>query len=68
MFENLDVSLIKGDPDKLSKAVYKLTGLEDPPLRLMLGRDMLETAKGKIAKMKEEMESYASWSDNITFD
>ena len=40
---------LPGDPRKVAEAVLMLTGLDDPPLRLLLGHDVLKAVREKIA-------------------
>ncbi|TFK68031.1 NAD(P)-binding protein [Pluteus cervinus] len=54
-----------GDPVKLCEALYGLAGLGNPPLRLVLGNDALELVKGKLAKVREEVDQYETWSADL---
>jgi hypothetical protein len=36
---------LPGDPRKVAEAVLMLTGLDDPPLRLLLSRDVLKAVR-----------------------
>ena len=58
-------------PGNLNKAVakiYELAGVENPPLRLPLGKDSLESIRGHLANVSAEVEKYQAWSDNLTLD
>lgn len=57
-----------GDPGKVATAVLMLAGLDDPPLRLVLGRDVYK-AYGQ--KLRDELESLERWRETslgIDFD
>ena len=58
-------------PGNLNKAVakiYELAGVENPPLRLPLGKDSLESIRGHLANVSAEVEKYRSWSDDLALD
>jgi NAD(P)-dependent dehydrogenase (short-subunit alcohol dehydrogenase family) len=40
---------LPGDPAKLAAAVVQLAGMDDPPLRLLLGQDVLQAFREKTA-------------------
>ena len=40
---------LPGDPAKLAAAVLQLVGMDDPPLRLLLGQDVLDAFREKTA-------------------
>ena len=48
------------------EAVYKLAGLEQPPLHFPLGKDSIEAAKTKSAALLEDTAKYESWSEAVT--
>ncbi|KAI0074377.1 NAD(P)-binding protein [Panus rudis PR-1116 ss-1] len=54
-----------GDALKASKMIYKVSTLEDPPRRLILGQDVLGAVKGKLAQLQEEIAKYESWSEDL---
>ncbi len=57
-----------GDPRKVAAAVLMLAGLDDPPLRLALGRDVFK-AYGQ--KLRDELDSLERWRETslgIDFD
>ena len=58
----------KGDTVKGVKALYRLSELPSPPLRLILGKDSLGMCRGKMAMVLKDVEDYASWSDDIELD
>jgi NAD(P)-dependent dehydrogenase (short-subunit alcohol dehydrogenase family) len=53
-----------GDPRKVAEAVLMVTRLDDPPLRLLLGRDVYEAVR---AKLRAEAESMERWK-SVTLD
>lgn len=59
---------VKGDINKAAAALYRLSELSSPPLRLVLGKNALEMARGKIESFSQEVEEYASWSEGLTIN
>ncbi|CAL1711164.1 unnamed protein product [Somion occarium] len=57
-----------GDPEKGGRAIYRLSELADPPLRLPLGKDAVRLAREKLAMVGKNVDEYESWSDNLEFD
>ena len=57
-----------GDPVKGIQKVYELSKLENPPLRLLLGKDINHYFKEHIAQLTKEADEYAGWSDNLGFE
>lgn len=58
----------KGDAAKAVKALYRLSELPSPPLRLVLGKDVLEMCRAKAAALLKDVEEYASWSEGLDRD
>lgn len=56
---------IKGDPAKAARAFYRLSEMESPPFRLVLGKDSLAASRAKISSFLTETEQYAAWSEDI---
>ncbi|KAG2153662.1 uncharacterized protein EDB93DRAFT_208120 [Suillus bovinus] len=54
-----------GDPAKLAEMIYKLSYLDEPPVRLPLHRVSLESARQKGKLLLEAAEKWSSWSDDI---
>lgn len=50
----------KGDPDKLVKILVQLSEMENPPLRLILGKDSYD---GIIKNRKEEAAEFEAWKE-----
>ncbi|KAL0577663.1 hypothetical protein V5O48_004311 [Marasmius crinis-equi] len=59
---------IKGDPNKMTKAVLKSTYLENPPKRLILGKEAVQAVKEKLAEIEKDLLEYESWSEDLVFD
>lgn len=59
---------IKGDPVKAARAFYRLSEMESPPFRLVLGKDSLAASRAKISSFSVELEEYAVWSEDIEID
>ncbi|KAI0370726.1 NAD-P-binding protein [Pilatotrama ljubarskyi] len=59
---------VLGDSAKAARALYRLSELPNPPLRLLLGKESLAIARDKIASLSAEVEQYAAWSDGLDKD
>ncbi len=55
---------LPGDPRKVGAAAVMISELEDPPLRLLLGKDVLAATREKLHAM---LESIAEW-EPVTLD
>ncbi|KAM5545462.1 hypothetical protein V8D89_000500 [Ganoderma adspersum] len=51
---------MKGDPAKAADAIYRMSVLPSPPLRVPLG--CVDLARAVVKSFSEELEEYASWS------
>ena len=49
-----------GDPRRVGEAVVMLSRLEQPPLRLLLGADVLAAARAKLAAMQDSIDEWES--------
>ncbi len=58
---------LPGDPRKVAEAVLMLTTLDDPPLRLLLGRDVLNATREKLAAMSASIEEWKPVTKNVNF-
>ena len=56
-----------GDPAKLAEAVITVTESENPPLRLLLGRDAYEIASAKLTDLLNEKENWKEVTINADF-
>lgn len=59
---------LPGDVNKAIVKIYELAGLDNPPLRLPLGKDVVNSVKAQIASLTETVDKYESWSENLTLD
>lgn len=58
---------LPGDPRKVAEAVLMVTALDEPPLRLLLGRDVLAAVREKIAAMTASIDQWESVTKNVNF-
>jgi len=58
---------LPGDPRKVAEAVLMVTALDEPPLRLLLGRDVLAAVREKIAAMTASINQWESVTKNVNF-
>jgi NAD(P)-dependent dehydrogenase (short-subunit alcohol dehydrogenase family) len=58
---------LPGDPTKVAEAVLMVTQLDDPPLRLLLGRDVLKAMRDKIAAMSSSIEEWKAVTKDVNF-
>jgi NAD(P)-dependent dehydrogenase (short-subunit alcohol dehydrogenase family) len=56
-----------GDPRKVAEAVLMVTKLDEPPLRLLLGRDVLKAMRDKIAAMSASIEEWKAVTKDVNF-
>ncbi|KAI0713762.1 hypothetical protein C8Q76DRAFT_776726 [Earliella scabrosa] len=57
-----------GDPAKAAKAMIRVAGLEDPPVRIQLGTDSLMLVKIKAARTMAEAEKWAEIAHSTDAD
>lgn len=65
LYPGIEETHFNGDPAKFAEMVYKLSRLDDPPVRLPLHRVALEAARKKGVSFLRAAESWASWSDDV---
>src|SRR6201995_4665315 len=58
---------LPGDPRKVAEAVLMVTELDEPPLRLLLGRDVLRATRDKLAAMSSSIEEWKAVTQHVTF-
>ena len=58
---------LPGDPRKVAEAVLLVAGLDEPPLRLLLGRDVLAAVREKIADLTASINHWESITKNVNF-
>jgi NAD(P)-dependent dehydrogenase (short-subunit alcohol dehydrogenase family) len=59
---------LPGDPAKLAAAVLQLAGMDDPPLRLLLGRDVLNAFREKTAAWSADVDAWEATTKDVNFD
>jgi len=59
---------LPGDPAKLAAAVLQLVGLDDPPLRLLLGRDVLNAYREKTAEWSATVDEWEPVTTSVNFN
>lgn len=58
---------LPGDPRKIGEAVVMLAGLEEPPLRLLLGADVLNAVRQKLAAMSASIDDWEQVTLDVNF-
>lgn len=58
---------LPGDPRKVAEAVLMVTTLDEPPLRLLLGRDVLKATRDKLAALSSSIEEWKSVTKDVNF-
>ncbi len=58
---------LPGDPRRVADAVVMLAGLDDPPLRLLLGQDVLEATREKLADMNASIDQWEPVTVDVNF-
>lgn len=58
---------LPGDPRKVAEAVLMVTKLDEPPLRLLLGRDVLKAMRDKIAATTASIDEWESVTKDVNF-
>ena len=58
---------LPGNPRRVADAVVMLAGLSDPPLRLLLGQDVLEATRQKLADMNASIDQWESVTVDVNF-
>lgn len=58
---------LPGDPRKVAEAVLMLAKLDDPPLRLLLGRDVLKATRDKIAALSASIDEWEAVTKDVNF-
>ncbi len=59
---------LPGDPRKVAEAVLMVTALDEPPLRLLLGRDVLKAMRDKIAALTASIEEWEAVTRDVNFE
>ncbi len=58
---------LPGDPRKVAEAVLMLTTLDEPPLRLLLGRDVLKAVRDKLSELSASIDEWEAVTKNVNF-
>jgi NAD(P)-dependent dehydrogenase (short-subunit alcohol dehydrogenase family) len=58
---------LPGDPRKVAEAVLMLTTLDQPPLRLLLGRDVLKAVRDKMSELTASIDEWEAVTKNVNF-
>jgi NAD(P)-dependent dehydrogenase (short-subunit alcohol dehydrogenase family) len=58
---------LPGDPRKVAEAVLMVTTLDEPPLRLLLGRDVLKAVRDKIGEMSASIDEWEAVTKDVNF-
>ena len=59
---------LPGDPAKVAAAVLKITELDDPPLHLLLGKDVLAAFRQKLAELSASIDAWEATTVDVGFD
>lgn len=59
--------VLPGDPRRVADAVLKLTELDDPPLRLLLGHDVLHAFREKLAELSASVDEWEAVTKDVNF-
>ncbi|MEO8235554.1 MAG: oxidoreductase [Flavobacterium sp.] len=57
----------EGDPTKAAKAIFDITNLENPPLRLPLGKIAIISLTTKLESVKNDIENFKEIAENAIF-
>ncbi len=58
---------LPGDPRRVADAVLMLSELDDPPLHLLLGRDVLAAFRQKLADLSASIDEWESVTQDVNF-
>ena len=59
---------LPGDPAKLAAAVLRIVDMDDPPLRLLLGQDVLAAFREKTAEWSASVDEWEPVTTAVNFD
>ena len=59
---------LPGDPAKLAAAVLQLVGMDDPPLRLLLGVDVLNAFREKTEAWTASVDEWEPVTTSVNVD
>ena len=58
---------LPGDPRRVAEAIVMVTELEDPPLHLLLGQDVLAAFRQKLKEWSDSLDQWESVTSDIAF-
>jgi NAD(P)-dependent dehydrogenase (short-subunit alcohol dehydrogenase family) len=58
---------LPGDPKKVAEAVLMVSQLDEPPLRLLLGRDVLKAMRDRLAALSASIEEWKAVTKDVNF-
>ncbi len=58
---------LPGDPRRVAEAVLLVTSLDEPPLRLLLGRDVLKAMRDRIAALTASIDGWEAVTRDVNF-
>lgn len=58
---------LPGDPRKVAEAVLMIASIDDPPLRLLLGRDVLKAVRDKLAAFSASIDEWEAVTKDVEF-
>ena len=58
----------EGDPEKAARAIIDISRLENPPLRLVLGKIALGTVASKLESVQKDLDEYREVSESVVFE
>lgn len=60
-------SMLPGDPGRIADAVLMLVNLDEPPLHLLLGEDVLNAFRDKLAQWQVLLDAWESVTKDVNF-
>ena len=58
---------LPGDPRRIADAVLMIAGLDDPPLHLLLGHDVLNAFREKLAELSASVDRWEDVTKDVNF-
>ncbi|MDW7693532.1 oxidoreductase [Flammeovirgaceae bacterium SG7u.111] len=58
----------EGDPKKAAQAIFDLVGLENPPLRLPLGKIAVGTLQAKLDSVQKDVDGFREIAESVVFE
>ena len=58
---------LPGDPRRVADAVIMVTEIDDPPLHLLLGHDVLHAFRQKLADLSASIDEWESVTKDVNF-